>query len=83
MGVISDGIAGITQSQASGDAPVISPQQAFSSGGIADGAEGTAIIEIVHDLAPGASIGFANAATDLDMMAAVNFLAGQFRHRGG
>ena len=32
-------------------------------------------LRIVHDLAPGASIGFANAATDLDMMAAVNFLA--------
>ena len=45
VGVISDGINGITQSQASGDAPVISPQQAFSSRGIADGAEGTAIIE--------------------------------------
>ena len=75
VGVIADGIDGITQSQASGDAPQISPQQAFSSRGIADGAEGTAMIEIVHDLAPGASIGFANAATDLDMMEAVNFLA--------
>ena len=39
------------------------------------GAEGTAILEIVHDLAPGARLSFANADTDLAFARAVNFLA--------
>lgn len=39
------------------------------------GAEGTALLEIVHDLAPGARLTFANAATDLEFAQAVTFLA--------
>jgi hypothetical protein len=39
------------------------------------GAEGTALLEIVHDLAPGARLSFANADTDLEFVQAVNFLA--------
>ncbi|HYM22340.1 MAG TPA: S8 family serine peptidase, partial [Vicinamibacterales bacterium] len=39
------------------------------------GAEGTALLEIVHDLAPGAKLAFANGDTDLEFMQAVNFLA--------
>jgi Subtilase family/Abnormal spindle-like microcephaly-assoc'd, ASPM-SPD-2-Hydin len=39
------------------------------------GAEGTALLEIVHDLAPGAQLSFANADTDLAFTQAVNFLA--------
>jgi len=39
------------------------------------GAEGTALLEIVHDLAPGAQLSFANADTDLAFNQAVNFLA--------
>src|SRR5437762_11682831 len=33
------------------------------------------MLEIVHDLAPGAQLSFANADTDLAFMQAVNFLA--------
>jgi len=39
------------------------------------GAEGTALLEIVHDVAPGAKLSFANGDTDLEFMQAVNFLA--------
>jgi hypothetical protein len=39
------------------------------------GAEGTALLEIVHDLAPGATLYFTNANTSMDFEAAVNSLA--------
>ncbi len=39
------------------------------------GAEGTALLEIVHDIAPGAQLAFANLDTDLAFNQAVNFLA--------
>ena len=39
------------------------------------GAEGTALLEIVHDLAPSARLSFANADTDLAFNQAVTFLA--------
>ena len=75
VGIISDGIGGLADAQASGDAPVLDTQKSFSIDGIAAGSEGTAIIEIVHDVAPGAILSFANASTDLDMIEAVNFLS--------
>ncbi len=39
------------------------------------GAEGTALLEIVHDIAPGAQLFFANFSTDLEFKQAVNSLA--------
>jgi hypothetical protein len=39
------------------------------------GSEGTALLEIVHDIAPGAKLSFANGDTDLAFNQAVNFLA--------
>src|SRR5262249_11280478 len=57
IGVLSDGVTSLAASQATGDlGPVtVLPGQAGS------GDEGTAILEIVHDIAPGAQLFFATA----------------------
>jgi hypothetical protein len=60
--------------QANGDLeglPPASPVCAFPGAG----AEGTALLEIVHDIAPSAKLSFANGDTDLAFNRAVNFLA--------
>ncbi|PZC42409.1 MAG: IPT/TIG domain-containing protein/Subtilase family protein [Chloroflexi bacterium] len=75
IGVISDGIDGLAAAQASGDLPTLADQRAFTAGGIDLGAEGTALLEIVYDIAPEASLYFAAASTTLEMIAAVNYLA--------
>ena len=75
VAVISDGIVGIEQSQERGDAPELVEAMAFGAGRLDRGAEGTAMIELVHDLAPGASISFGAVTTDADMIAAVRFFA--------
>jgi len=67
----SGGIAGRSFQQ-NGDLEGL-PAQACAFAGA--GAEGTAILEIVHDLAPGAQLSFANADTDLAFNRAVNYLA--------
>jgi hypothetical protein len=77
VGVISTGIRGLSQSIASGDLP---PQGVTSRSFRADGnleaeAEGTAMLEIIHDIAPGATLFFANVNTDLEFIQAVNWLA--------
>ena len=66
IGVLSDGVDTLAQRQASGDLPAtvtVLPGQARPAG--ADDTvtydEGTAMLEIVHDLAPGADLFFATA----------------------
>jgi hypothetical protein len=77
VGVISNGISGLSQSIASGDLPPGgSTSQSFrADGNINADAEGTAILEIVYDIAPGAQLFFANFDTGLAFIQAVNWLA--------
>ncbi len=92
VGVLSDGAEGMAASIASGDLPsvvdtttcdVIASAPAGEPANATDpgaGAEGTAMAEIVHDLAPGAQImigyfGFnVSTSTTLDFLAAVTCL---------
>jgi len=68
VGVISDGIDSIAASQMSGDLPNI-----IQLGDPGTGNEGTAILEIVHDIAPGASLAFHNGTTTLNFIEAIEF----------
>ena len=67
IGVISDGVETLADRQASGDVPArvtVLPGQEGS------GDEGTALLEIVHDLAPGAELYFATGSGGQARMAA-------------
>lgn len=69
VGVISDGVSGLTTSQAAGE---LGPVQVLSSG---SGDEGTAMLEIIADCAPGAELAFASSgSTSLEFIQAVNSL---------
>jgi hypothetical protein len=79
VGVISDGVGGLAASQALGDLAAVDTATCNTFGGDpgAAGAEGTALLEIVHDIAPGAALMYGNFgfATVLDFNAAVDCLA--------
>ena len=70
VGVISDGVDHLANSVMSNDLPagveVLSP---------GSGDEGTALLEIVHDLAPGAALAFYGPSTSVDMANGINALA--------
>ena len=72
VGVISDGADSLTEAQASGDLPGDVQIDPYRPG---SGHEGTAMLEIVHDLAPGASLAFSGPNTSLEMIASINYLA--------
>ncbi|MFQ5637234.1 MAG: S8 family serine peptidase [bacterium] len=72
VGVISDGLDHRSDSQASGDLPA---NIEINPGLRGQGDEGTAMLEIVHDLAPGAQLAFSSAETSLEMIEAIAFLA--------
>ncbi|MDQ3253828.1 MAG: neuroendocrine convertase 1, partial [Acidobacteriota bacterium] len=58
IGVLSDGVAALPQLVASGDLP---PDVTVLPGQAGGGSEGTAMLEIIHDLAPSAKLFFATA----------------------
>ena len=71
VGVVSDSVDGIETAIASGDVPAgVQVLQAGEGTG-----EGTAMLEIVHDLAPGASLAFYGPDTSGDMIAGIRQLA--------
>ena len=58
VGVLSDGVDSLASVQGTGDLPAVVQVLPGQAGG---GDEGTAMLEIVHDLAPGAALAFATA----------------------
>jgi len=86
VATLSDGVAGLGASVASGDLPAgtdlscktasgVNCSCARAAGGPADGAEGTPMLEIIHDLAPGAALAFGNFDTELEFASVIDCLA--------
>ncbi len=77
VGVISDSasLASLNGAFAAGDLPHSSQIMIGANPPGTD--EGTAILEIVHDLAPGANLAFYGAVTDLDMENGIEWLTTQ------
>ena len=74
VGVISDGVDSWTTSRGKGDLPSnieINPENK------GEGDEGTALLEIVHDLAPDARLAFSGAGTSLLFVEATLWLANE------
>jgi subtilisin family serine protease len=72
VGVISDGIDHVGSAQQSGDLSAVTVPSGGCQRGSGD--EGTALLEIVHDVAPGAQLLFAGPADSLEMVQAVQCL---------
>jgi hypothetical protein len=71
VGVVSDSVDGLASAQASGDLP---PTVQVLKSEPASG-EGTAMLEIVHDLAPGAGLAFYGPTSSGDMITGIQQLA--------
>ena len=74
IGVISDSVDGLESAQASGDLPAhifLDPYRAWHSGS----GEGTAMLEIIHDIAPGAELVFSSARVGFQMVTAIEWMA--------
>ena len=65
IGVLSDGVNGLVSSQGRGDLGPVT----VLAGQAGLGGEGTAMLEIIHDLAPGAQLYFATASTSITQFA--------------
>ncbi|MCB0297111.1 MAG: cell surface protein, partial [Calditrichaeota bacterium] len=64
LGIISDGVDNRASAQASGDLPADGAGLTVLSNALG-GDEGTAMLEIVHDLAPDAGLFFHDAGTNI------------------
>jgi hypothetical protein len=71
VGVISDGVKDIASVGAELPAVTVQPSHTGT------GDEGVAMLEIVHDLAPGAQLYFSAPTTSVDMVSSINYLVGQ------
>jgi subtilisin family serine protease len=69
VGVISDGVDNIAASQATGDLP-----DNVIIGNPGEGNEGTALMEIIHDIAPGAELAFSSGLSTLEFIGSIDFL---------
>jgi hypothetical protein len=74
IGVLSDGVTSLALSQASGDLPPDCPATptclTVLAGQAGAGDEGTAMMEIIHDMAPGANLYFATSENSITSFAA-------------
>ncbi|MCC6712331.1 MAG: S8 family serine peptidase [Candidatus Dadabacteria bacterium] len=68
VGVISDGVDRLAVSQSTGDLP-----DTVLVGNPGEGDEGTAILEIVHDVAPGAGLAFYSGLSSLQFIPAIDY----------
>jgi subtilisin family serine protease len=73
VGVISDGVTSLSTSQSTGDLPANVTVLRSAAGD-----EGTAMLEIVHDLAPDATLGFCGIQSSLEFINCVNRLRTEF-----
>jgi subtilisin family serine protease len=75
VGVISDGVRGLGAALASGDVPLVDTTTCNITGAnpSSSGAEGTAMLEIVHDIAPGATLMFGNFSTPAGLGTTLDF----------
>jgi subtilisin family serine protease len=69
VGVISDGIDHQAASQATGDLP-----NNVIVGNPGSGDEGTALLEIIYDIAPGADLAFSTGNTSMEFINSIDFL---------
>ena len=65
IGVLSDGVTTLADSQASGDLGTIT----VLAGQTGSGDRGTALLEIIHDISPGAQLYFATSSTSITSFA--------------
>ncbi|HKV97075.1 MAG TPA: PKD domain-containing protein [Gammaproteobacteria bacterium] len=79
VGVISDGDDHIAASQGTGDLPATIWNDPNNAGSFkSSGDEGTAMMEIVYDLAPGVQLGFCGPQTTVDFVTCLNDFVAHF-----
>jgi PKD repeat protein/subtilisin family serine protease len=81
IAVIDVGFAGLSASQARGDLPYSVVTRDFTGTGIDTGlSHGTAVAEIVYDIAPGATLYLVKIANEVDLDNAVTYCIGEGVH---